>query len=76
MIRGFVLGLIRAYQQVRQWTSWLLPKICRYHPSCSQYMVEAIEIYGTGHGIWMGTKRICRCHPLHPGGYDPVPSPE
>ena len=50
-----------------------LPSSCRFTPSCSHYGYEAIEKYGVLKGGWMAAKRIGRCHPLHPGGYDPVP---
>lgn len=51
----------------------LLGQSCRYHPTCSQYAVEAIEKYGPIKGIWLGTKRIARCHPWGGSGHDPVP---
>ena len=51
----------------------LLGQSCRYHPTCSQYAIEAIEKYGPIKGIWLGTKRIARCHPWGGSGHDPVP---
>jgi putative membrane protein insertion efficiency factor len=65
-----LLGLIRGYQVV---LSPVFGSSCRYYPSCSQYTYEAVEKYGPVRGIWMGVKRISRCHPFTRGGYDPVP---
>ena len=65
-----VVLLIRGYQVT---LSPLLPSACRYQPTCSQYTLEAVERHGALKGAWLGAKRIVRCHPFHPGGYDPVP---
>jgi putative membrane protein insertion efficiency factor len=69
-MKTIVLGLIRFYQRV---ISPALPSTCRFYPSCSQYAYEAIIKHGLVKGSWLGMKRIVRCHPLNPGGYDPVP---
>ncbi|MEO1134415.1 MAG: membrane protein insertion efficiency factor YidD, partial [Cyanobacteria bacterium J06639_1] len=61
---------IRGYQRG---ISPLLPQSCRFYPSCSQYMLEAVERFGAVKGVTMGLGRIGRCHPWHPGGFDPVP---
>ncbi|HIK27039.1 MAG: membrane protein insertion efficiency factor YidD [Oscillatoriaceae bacterium SKW80] len=65
-----LLGLIRGY---RLFISPLFPPVCRFTPTCSQYALEAIERFGPWRGVLMAIARIMRCHPLHPGGYDPVP---
>ncbi len=65
----FVL-FVRAYQVL---LSPLLPASCRYSPSCSHYAIEALEKHGALRGGWLAVKRIARCHPFRPGGYDPVP---
>jgi hypothetical protein len=70
MFKSVALFLIRLYKKL---ISPLLPASCRFVPTCSQYTYEAIERYGVLKGSWMGAKRISRCHPWHPGGYDPVP---
>ncbi|MBK8135935.1 MAG: membrane protein insertion efficiency factor YidD [Chloroflexi bacterium] len=51
----------------------MLPPSCRFYPTCSEYMYEAIQVYGVFRGGWMGMKRIVRCNPMNPGGFDPVP---
>jgi len=65
-----VRALIRSYQRL---LSPSLGKSCRYSPTCSQYALEAVGRFGAIRGVWMAWKRITRCHPLHEGGYDPVP---
>ncbi|MFW5924754.1 MAG: membrane protein insertion efficiency factor YidD [Myxococcota bacterium] len=73
MMRRLLLGLIRLYQ----WTlSPLLGPVCRFEPSCSRYTAACIERFGPLRGSWLGVKRIGRCHPFHPGGYDPPPLPD
>ena len=69
-MRSLLLGLIRIYQLT---ISRVLPPSCRFTPSCSHYGYEAIERYGAIRGGWLAVKRIARCHPFNPGGYDPVP---
>jgi putative membrane protein insertion efficiency factor len=64
------LALLRFY---KKFISPLLPPSCRFEPTCSVYMYQAIEKYGVIKGGWLGVKRISRCHPLNPGGFDPVP---
>lgn len=69
MLQNALLFLIRAYQT---WVSPWLGRNCRFFPSCSIYCYQAIELYGPWKGIGKGLLRLLRCHPLHPGGYDPV----
>jgi putative membrane protein insertion efficiency factor len=68
--RRLLAGLIRAYQR---FLSPALPPSCRFHPSCSQYALEAVTRYGALRGSWLAARRLVRCHPFHPGGFDPVP---
>lgn len=72
-VAGALLGVIRAYQR---FLSPLLGAKCRYHPTCSSYTYDAIEIHGAVKGSWLGVKRIGRCQPFHQGGLDPVPGSE
>ena len=65
-----LLVLIEAYRLV---LSPLIGGFCRYVPTCSAYGAEAIRRYGAARGSWLAVRRICRCHPFRPGGYDPVP---
>lgn len=63
-----LIGLVRIYQ----WTlSPFIGRQCRFTPTCSNYFIGAVEKYGAVRGAWRGILRICRCHPFHPGGYDP-----
>jgi putative membrane protein insertion efficiency factor len=64
------MGLIKFYKMA---ISPILPMACRYTPTCSEYMLEAIQKYGAAKGIWLGTKRLSRCHPWGKSGYDPLP---
>ncbi|MBE9046244.1 membrane protein insertion efficiency factor YidD [Pleurocapsales cyanobacterium LEGE 10410] len=70
-MKTLLIWLIRGY---RRFVSPLFPPTCRFQPTCSQYAIEAIAIHGTVKGSWLAISRILRCHPFHPGGYDPVPS--
>jgi putative membrane protein insertion efficiency factor len=69
-LQHLLVLLIRAYQLL---LSPLIGPRCRFHPSCSQYALEALQIHGPLKGGWLALRRIARCHPLHPGGHDPVP---
>jgi uncharacterized protein len=68
-MQAVVIALLRFY---KSWLSPLLPSSCRYYPTCSEYMLEAVRKYGTARGVWLGVKRLCRCHPFREGGFDPV----
>ncbi|HZX30120.1 MAG TPA: membrane protein insertion efficiency factor YidD [Rhodocyclaceae bacterium] len=69
-MKTLLVALLRAYQYA---ISPLLGRNCRFVPTCSEYAVDAVQKYGAARGGWLGLKRVCRCHPWHPGGYDPVP---
>jgi len=64
------IWLIKGY---RMFISPMFPPTCRFQPTCSMYAMQAIERFGVWRGGWMAIRRILRCHPFHPGGYDPVP---
>ncbi|MBE6443915.1 MAG: membrane protein insertion efficiency factor YidD [Alphaproteobacteria bacterium] len=70
MIKKTMIALIRFYQKC---ISPILPNVCRYKPSCSEYFIEALQMYGIFKGSYLGIKRILRCHPWGGSGYDPVP---
>jgi putative membrane protein insertion efficiency factor len=64
------LGLIKLYQNT---VSKVIPPVCRFQPTCSQYAFEAIKRHGFARGSWLAAKRLVRCNPFSEGGYDPVP---
>ena len=69
-MRVVVIGLLRFY---KRFLSPLLPPMCRFEPTCSVYAMDAVERHGVMKGIWLAFRRLVRCHPFHPGGFDPVP---
>lgn len=68
-MKPLILFLIRGYRRL---ISPLFPPVCRFYPTCSAYFLQAVEKYGAAKGSWLGIKRILKCHPFHPGGYDPL----
>jgi putative membrane protein insertion efficiency factor len=70
ILKGVLGTLVRAY---RYFVSPLLPPACRFHPNCSAYAEEALARHGALRGSWLTVRRLCRCGPWHPGGFDPVP---
>jgi len=69
-LRSVAILLVRGYRFA---LAPVLPKSCRFSPSCSAYAEEALQKHGFFRGVWLAARRILRCHPFHPGGYDPVP---
>ncbi|MBM4148317.1 MAG: membrane protein insertion efficiency factor YidD [Lentisphaerae bacterium] len=70
MMSWLVIWLIRTYRLV---VSPLVGPCCRFYPSCSTYAIEAVRRHGAARGMLLSLRRILKCHPLHPGGFDPVP---
>lgn len=68
-MKNLILFIISIYQKISKYT----PAVCRFTPTCSEYTRQAIVKYGVLKGLWLGIKRVCKCHPWHDGGYDPVP---
>jgi len=69
-MKRVLTGAVMAYQYLLR---PLLGANCRFYPSCSDYFREAVERHGAAKGTWLAARRVARCHPYHPGGYDPVP---
>jgi putative membrane protein insertion efficiency factor len=68
---GALATVIKGYQV---FVSPVLPRSCRFYPTCSEYILEAFQVHGFAKGVALGSWRLARCHPFHPGGYDPVPT--
>jgi putative membrane protein insertion efficiency factor len=69
ILRISVLTILQTY---KRWISPMLPSACRFRPTCSEYTMDAVEKHGALRGMWMGIRRLLRCHPFHEGGFDPV----
>ena len=72
-MKTLLIWLIKGYRAL---ISPLFPPVCRFQPTCSSYALEAVNRFGAFRGSWLAVQRILRCHPFHPGGYDPVPQKE
>lgn len=70
MVKKLIVGLVKIYQRL---ISPMLGSNCRFRPTCSEYFISAVEKYGVFKGVYLGVRRILRCHPFNPGGYDPLP---
>ena len=68
MVVNIIVMAIKFYQKI----SFLLPRACRFYPTCSEYTIQALKKYGIAKGSFLGIRRLLKCHPFHPGGYDPV----
>ncbi len=71
-MQKIVVTIIQFYQR---WISPVFPPHCRYTPTCSQYIIDAVKYYGVWKGLRLGMRRLLSCHPFHAGGFDPVPEP-
>ena len=69
-MKTLLVGLLRGYQLL---LSPMLGQRCRFYPTCSNYAIEALRVHGAARGSWLAARRVCRCHPFHAGGVDPVP---
>ena len=69
-MKKILIFLVKAY---RKYVSPARQPCCRFTPTCSAYALEVLEKYGAAKGSWLALKRLCKCHPFHKGGYDPVP---
>jgi putative membrane protein insertion efficiency factor len=70
-MKHLLIAALRGYKYA---ISPLLPSACRFHPTCSEYMRDAISQHGSARGVWLGLCRLAKCHPFHRGGFDPVPN--
>lgn len=68
-MKHIIICFIKIYQLI---SKLFLPRACRFYPTCSEYALQALQRYGCIQGLWLSIKRILKCHPFHPGGYDPV----
>ena len=73
LMRTLIVRVLLGLLDVYRFFSRMFPSNCRFYPTCSRYMSQSLETHGLVKGLWLGTKRLCRCHPLNPGGIDPVP---